>query len=267
MPFNTIFQLAALVEAGGRGARGGRSDAARPRPAPLLARRRRGVRAHERLHHPVSRPALGRLDDRPAGAAGHPGDAVPRARPARHRTRLAPPGRRRANGTRRSRGRRPRHARHRLGSGRRAVPRFPSRLHQRGHVVARRRRAGRAADHRRGLRLQPDQRGRRGRNRPAAPERRRPVAAARVPQGIRRGRPDVDVRGAQRGGRDVSAAPVASSSPTTHASSHPAISRRASARSAPRPASRSRASRERSSAASSRAWRSSTPRRCACSPP
>ena len=54
MPINTVFQLLADD---GRGARRGRADRARARPARVLAERRARQRGHERLDHRAARRA------------------------------------------------------------------------------------------------------------------------------------------------------------------------------------------------------------------
>ena len=107
----------------------------------------------------------------------------------------------RANRPRRCQCGRPGDARHRLCGRRDPVP--PSRLdlHQRGYVVARRARARPAADRRPHLCRQPHERGRRRRDRPAAAERRRALAPARVPARVGARRPRLLVRVARRARR------------------------------------------------------------------
>ena len=91
-----------------------------------------------------------------------------------------PRGRGRDEASRR-RGRRGGDARHRLGGRRRAVPATRLGLHQRGHVVARRSRGRGAGDHRRGVRGESHQRGRRRRHVPPPSQRHRALAHPRVP--------------------------------------------------------------------------------------
>ena len=98
-------------------------------------------------------------------------------------------------------GDRRRHARHRLCRRRRAIPRGRFGLPQRRDVVAGRSRGRRTADHRRDLRGQLDERGRRRRDLPPAPKRHRALAAARVPTELGVGGPFSLVRGDHRARR------------------------------------------------------------------
>ena len=81
-------------------------------------------------------------------------------------------------------GRRGRRRTTRLGGGCGSAPWPRLGVHQRRHVVARRRGADEPADRRRVVRRQPDERGRRRRHRSTAAERHRAVAAPRVSAGL-----------------------------------------------------------------------------------
>ena len=199
--------------------------AADPRPARLLAHRRVGRRAHQRLDHraaTTSRPASGRptLLDR----LGLPRRRCSRrwSSPGDGRRHAAARGRRRGRAAAGDAGDRGRLARHRLGGGRRARRRRDAfGLHLLGHLVAGRPRARRAGADRGGPRGRLHQRGRRRRHDPLPHERDGPVGALR--SALRSWGEDGDrpARPARRGGRGCRPLRRRSSTSTTRGCCRP----------------------------------------------
>ena len=182
LPINTVFELAAMAAEGDPALEARRDAADDPRPAALLARGVAGRRVDERDHDAVPRRAHRRLGRRPprAGSASRraccPSSSSPGRRSARsRRTSPTRPGSATptvvAVGT------------HDTASAVAAVPfRTPARptsAPARGRSSASRSPEPLITDEH--LRREPDERGRRRRHVPAAAQRHRALAAARVP--------------------------------------------------------------------------------------
>ena len=151
------------------------------------ALRTRGHRVLHRDHHPDVQRVHRHVGRRDARAPGHPAGPALRGGPVRHVARPPPAGggrRDRAARRRAGRDRRPRHGKR--GRGRAAAARLG--VHLVGHLVARRRRAARRPDQRRGCAAQLHQRGWRLRHDPLPQERDGPVDPRVVPARVDRAR-------------------------------------------------------------------------------
>ena len=240
MPINTVFELAAMAAEG---------DPALDAAETLLmipdlfttgspGRASASGRTRRRRSASTRAPARGRTTC--SSRLDVPARLLPELVEPGTRLGAARGRRRRGDRPRHAGRRRGRHARHGLGRRGGAVPHARLGVHQRRHVVARRARGRRAADHGRDLRREPHERGRRRRHVPAAAQRHRALAPARVPP--RAGRP----RGATTPSTSSSRSPRAPSRSARSIDPERPVLRRARRhagadprRSAPRPASRS----------------------------